>query len=143
MKPNAMQIEGAKRVVAKYGRDYGGTGSDRHQNTAVMAVYAILTGQFGKVPGEYSACVEGITEVNIDGEAEFDNASDELATLREKLSAVEAERDELAKQIEGSKTDLESMTISELNAFAETNNIDLTGITKKADIIAAIREFNL
>lgn len=35
---------------------------------------------------------------------------------------------------------LESLTVPKLEAYAEEQEIDLTGVTKKADIIAKIRE---
>lgn len=57
MKPNRSQIEAAKAVVAQYGVNYRGTGTDLHQNTAVMAVFAILTGQLARVPEEYRRCI--------------------------------------------------------------------------------------
>lgn len=60
MKPNRPQFEAAKAVIAQYGVNYKGTGADTHQNTAVMAIFAILTGQITRVPSEYWKCVEGL-----------------------------------------------------------------------------------
>jgi hypothetical protein len=56
IRPNSSQIEAAKAVVAKYGVDYRGVGTDLHQNTAVMAIYAILLGRLNAVPADYAAC---------------------------------------------------------------------------------------
>lgn len=57
MKPNRSQLEAAKAVIGQYGVNYRNTGTDLHQNTAVMAVFAILTGQLARVPEEYRRCI--------------------------------------------------------------------------------------
>lgn len=40
---------------------------------------------------------------------------------------------------EGGEVDLESMTVAELKEYAAERGISLSGLTRKADIIAAIR----
>lgn len=40
---------------------------------------------------------------------------------------------------EGKKTNVDEMTVDELKAYAAENNIDLGEATKKADILAAIK----
>lgn len=43
---------------------------------------------------------------------------------------------------EGQQEDLDSMTVKELKAYAEVHEIDLNGLTKKADILNAIKAVN-
>lgn len=43
---------------------------------------------------------------------------------------------------EDHQEDLDSMTVKELKAYAEAHGIDLNGLTKKADILNAIKAVN-
>lgn len=184
LKPNSAQINAAKEVVAKYGRDYRNTGTDLHQNTAVMAILAILTNQISRVPADYRDIV---ADMDMDmGEPEpvedATGINEEIMNAFAAMKGIEAGLPEgmddsgLDKTVglrvsEGSaaylgvmagdyvlidvvnsapaepnndgaaKVDFEAMTIDALRTFATENNVDLTGMSKKADIIAALREF--
>jgi hypothetical protein len=43
---------------------------------------------------------------------------------------------------EGQKANLDSMSVKELKTYAEAHGIDLNGLTKKADILNAIKAVN-
>jgi hypothetical protein len=57
----------------------------------------------------------------------------EERTSKERVLKIKTKPDGSPEEV-----DLESMTIADLTALAETNDYDLGGATKKADIIAAI-----
>ncbi len=186
MKPNRTQFEAAKLVIAKYGREYRGVGTDLHQNTAAMAVWCILSGQLDKTPGEYRDCIDDVMLAPaLDNEA-AEVVNEELERLHRIGSGVEVgkpegmdevtgdflglgeaaaellgvkpghyihiddamagmpdDEDEDAEPNEDGKgtVDFDAMTVDVLKKFAEDNNVDLTGISKKADIVAALKEF--
>lgn len=199
LRPNSSQIEAAKAVVGKYGVNYRNVGTDLHQNTAVMAIYAIFLGKLDSVPAEYQSCIGDVqisaeTEdsqtftVNEDIERGYrlskgveagppegldyesmvrvseeaaellgveagaylhmstvDNLVEEAQSLgNTNPDHNEDPADEESSEPDGdgkAKVDFESMTVDALKAFAAEHDIDLRDISKKADIIAAIREF--
>ena len=71
-------------------------------------------------------------------------ATDVVAEANEaaKEEATNAEANEAAKEEAEKEADavaVEEMTVAELKAYAAANNIDLGEATKKADILAAIK----
>lgn len=86
--------------------------------------------------------VEELKELSEDKEAALvDNDKDlETSDKSEEVEANEApEINETSEAEEGHSTDeLEKMTVAELKVFAENNDIDLGGATKKADILKVI-----
>lgn len=61
-----------------------------------------------------------------------------VSALVNGTETTEATEDEADEEATDDTVDLSSMTIKELKAYAEENGISLTGLRKKADIIAAI-----
>lgn len=55
--------------------------------------------------------------------------------VERKLAEIVGEEPE-----QGADDELDSMTVDELKEYAQEAGIDLKGITRKADVIAAIRE---
>lgn len=77
-----------------------------------------------------------------------------IAAFRRGLAVIDSETDArlllgMGYQVDGLEAieateatevaDLSSMTVAELRAYAETNDIDLAGATRKADILAAVQ----
>ena len=65
-----------------------------------------------------------------------------LRRYHKKATDVLAEANEAAKEEaekEANAVAVEEMTVAELKAYAAANNIDLGEATKKADILAAIK----
>lgn len=151
LNPTRSQIEAAKAMIAQYGRNYRGTGTDLHHNTAVMAVWATLSGRLGSVPAEYKPLTQGIEAASEPFPVADAVENTEMLELRAENDALKAQLADASKVIEAmaakpepvaeTKADLEAMTIAELKAFAVDKGIDLQDVSLKADIIAAIREF--
>lgn len=71
------------------------------------------------------------------------NAQEADKLVERKLAEVIGEEPEQGSDEEseqGAGDELDSMTVDELKEYAQEADIDLKGVTKKADIIAAIRE---
>lgn len=232
MKPNPTQIDAAKAVMKQYAATYGATATDLHQNTAVMAIYAIILGKIAAVPAEYKQLTNNI-ELSIDNpnlqpgdpvdipvDAPAGDtvlvATDEYERTMAILSGLTFDREQLnltisedaavllrdpedatpfpeagiyityvsaARMVEqvmrdatdpdtiigkqvlesltdpaqaddtddeddvvnGSddsdpKIDFDPMTVAQLREFAKNNDIDVSDMNKKADIIAGLRE---
>ena len=86
--------------------------------------------------------VEEPKELSEDKEvaSEDDDIKSETSDKSEEVETNEApETNETSEDEEGHSTDeLEKMTVAELKVYAENNDIDLDGATKKADILKVI-----
>ena len=94
-----------------------------------------------------AACVAGgfFEIVSVDDRAGADKAQEESASLNAANIPVNMEAAEIAVDtIDVDGTDegdeLDSMTVAELRAYADTTGVNLGKLTKKADIISAIRK---
>lgn len=107
------------RLTEAYGRQEG----ERRVSPAVAELY----------PGAAARVFETFDELEL---------PDELYAAEKRQVAKRAapKKEELAPAADDDG--LDDKTVNELKAYADANDIDLTGVTKKADILEAIRLHN-
>ncbi len=113
-----------------------------HSNGIVSAT---ARNPYVTVPDEEAAriCTEGRYFARADGAAAAQRAQPAAAASAEpakdngRTAGKEAEK---PAPVEDDEDELEAMTVPELKAYAETVGIDLGKLTRKVDIVAAIRK---
>ncbi len=103
------------RLTELYGRQEG----DRRISPAVAEMF----------PGAAARVFESFDELEIPDELY-------IATGRKTAAPVKTKQETPAAKTEDG---FDSMTVKQLQAHAEANGVDLAGVTKKADIIEALR----
>ena len=112
-----------RQEIGRLTEDYGRQEGERRVSPAVAELY----------PGAAARVFETFAELELPDELY-------IAEKRQPAKRAAPKKEEPAPAADDDG--LDDKTVNELKAYADANEIDLTGVTKKADILEAIRLHN-